>query len=158
MTFLSLVLFIKAKFRRLRRKVKFELLRSAPWKAIIDWIMVNEFEPLLLIRQTGGLTRVCQQLYMRARIPVQWQNNYDVYQNESTSHRTGIRPEKHLKPSARELSHLEEVWSKRSNPKPCLWSSPRPKRTIHRLGSQCRPIQRSDPGRHKPWDQSRYPA
>ena len=35
--------------------------------------MVNEFEPLLLTCQKGGLTRVGQPLYMRARNPVQWQ-------------------------------------------------------------------------------------
>ena len=31
-------------------KVKFELPRSAPWIAAIEWIVVSEFEPLLLTR------------------------------------------------------------------------------------------------------------
>ena len=31
-------------------KVKFELPRSEPWIAAIEWIVVNEFEPLLLTR------------------------------------------------------------------------------------------------------------
>ena len=34
---------------------------------------MNEFEPLLLTRQTGGLTLVDQPLYTRALIPIQWQ-------------------------------------------------------------------------------------
>ena len=42
-------------------------------EATINWIVLNEFEHLLLTRQTGGLTRVGQPLFMRARIPVQWQ-------------------------------------------------------------------------------------
>ena len=64
-------------------KVKFELPRSASWIAAIGWIAVSEFEPLLPTRKTGGLMRVGQPLRMRARIPVQWQTNYDVYKNES---------------------------------------------------------------------------
>ena len=58
--------------------VKFQLPRNEQWIVTIDWIVVDEFEPLLLIRQAGGLTRVNQPLKMRARIPVQWQNKYDV--------------------------------------------------------------------------------
>ena len=49
-------------------KVKFELSLSAPLIATIDWIVVNEFEPLLLIRHTGGLTRVGQPLYMKSHL------------------------------------------------------------------------------------------
>ena len=79
-------------------------------------------------------------------------------QNESKPQRTGTRPEKHWKPRVREQSRHDEAWSKRSSPKPCLWSSPRPKSTKHRPGSQCRHIKRSDPGRHNSWDQPRYPA
>ena len=45
---------------------------------------MKEFEPLLLTRQTGGLTRLGQPLYMRARIPARGKKNYDVYKNGST--------------------------------------------------------------------------
>ena len=68
---------------------------STPLIATIDWIVVKEFYPLLLTRQTGGFTRVGQPLNMRARIPEQWQNNYDVFKSRSTTDRTGIQPEKH---------------------------------------------------------------
>ena len=61
--------------------VKFQLPRSTPWKATSDWIVVSDFEPLLPSRQTVGLTRMGQPLYIRARIPVKLQNNYD--KNES---------------------------------------------------------------------------
>ena len=39
-------------------KVKFELPRSAPWITAFEWIVVSEFEPLLLTRLTSGLMRV----------------------------------------------------------------------------------------------------
>ena len=45
----------------------------------------SEFEPLLLTRKTGGLMRVSQSMYMMARIPVQWQTNYDAYINDCTA-------------------------------------------------------------------------
>ena len=126
-------------------KVKFECLRSTPWIATIDLIVVNEFEPLLLTNKAGGLTRVGLPLYMRARFPVQLQNNYDAYKNGKKTHRTGIRLQKHWKPRAREQSRHDEVWSKRSDRKPCLWSSPRPKSTKHLQGSQFRTL--ADPTR-----------
>ena len=40
-------------------------------------------EQILATRKTGGLMRVGQPLRMRARIPVQWQTNYDKYKNEN---------------------------------------------------------------------------
>ena len=64
-------------------KSSFEIPRGASWIAAIDYIAVSVFEPLLPTRKTGGLMRVGQPLRMRARIPVQWQTNYDVYKNES---------------------------------------------------------------------------
>ena len=49
---------------------------------------VNKSETKLIIADTINSLRGT-----RARIPVHWQNNYDVYKNGSTTHRTGIRPE-----------------------------------------------------------------
>ena len=46
---------------------------------------MGKLEPLLLARQPSGLTPVGQRLNIRVRIPVQWQNNNDVYKNERLS-------------------------------------------------------------------------
>ena len=79
------------------------------WWALIIKRALLMSEYLLLTRQTGNLKWMGKPLNMTARIV----------------HRIGIRPKKHRKPRARVKSGHDEVWSKRSNPKPCLWSNPR---------------------------------